>query len=164
MVEPYKPPINLPDGHMRMVGIIAAQWEWIEIVLERAVAEVMTLKHAQVGLLTVNLSFRAKCDLILVYARPLETEDNDSWKKFTKVIESLKAAYTLRNAYVHAKWKINERTGKLGRTSVRTMGGRLALVDEETKIEDMERDAKAIWDAAEHLGALLTSFGLLQQS
>jgi len=160
----YEPPIALPDEHMRMVGVISAQWEWIEIVMEKVVAEVMTLKHAQVGLLTTNLSFRVKCDLIKIYARPLEETDPASWRRFTKAIESLTKAHTARNTYIHAKWKISEATGKIGRSSVRTASGKLALIDEEVKIEDMEAAAKLIWDAALEFGELVQSFGILRPS
>jgi hypothetical protein len=89
----YQSPIPLPDEHMRLLGIIAAHWEWIELILERAIAEVMEHKWSRVRLLTVDIGFRSKCDLLKVYARPFETEEPASWQEFNKIIKGLEEAY-----------------------------------------------------------------------
>lgn len=74
---------------MRLLGIISAHWEWLEMVLERAIAEIMEQKYSRVALLTGNIGFYAKCDLILVYARVFEKENPDTWKVFTLTVKSL---------------------------------------------------------------------------
>ncbi len=160
----YKSPIPLPDEHMRLVGIIAAHWEFIELILERVVAEVMEHEFSRVSLLTANIGFRSKCDLLMVYARPLETAEPTEWKAITQAVEALKKAYTARNTYVHAQWKIDQTTGAIGRTSARTAGGKLAIVDEETPVENLQKAAQQIWDAGENLMTVVQRYGILHAS
>ena len=72
----YRSPFPfLADEHMRLVGIIAFHWEALDVAMQRAIAEVMEHSLDRVGLLTDNLSFRAKQDLLMSYARHFQTED-----------------------------------------------------------------------------------------
>jgi hypothetical protein len=153
----YKSPMDdLPDEHMRMVGIISAHWEWIELILERAIAEIMEHPFPRVALLTNSISFYTKCDLILVYARVYEESHPDIWKQFTAAIIGLKTAYRGRNEFVHGTWKKDSATKVWGKAEVRTKGGKLTISDEEIPIKRMEKVAQDIWDAG-------TNFTLLCQ-
>ena len=94
----YQSPIAaLPDEHMRMVGIISTHWEWVELILERAVAKVMEHDPNRVAALTTNIGFHQKCDLILAHARVFQQNDPPKWRVFTDCIESLRNAYAARN-------------------------------------------------------------------
>jgi hypothetical protein len=44
----YQSRFPLSDEHMRLVGIIAAHWEHVDLILQRAVAEVMSLEWKDV--------------------------------------------------------------------------------------------------------------------
>jgi hypothetical protein len=99
----YKSPSKFPDEHMRLVGLIAAHWEWVEFTLERTVAEVMEHEYDRVGLLTENITFHALCDILMIYTRPAEKSRPDIWKECTAMLNELKHAYSLRNKYVHGK-------------------------------------------------------------
>jgi hypothetical protein len=93
----YQSPIgDTPDEHMGLVGIIALHWEWVEFQLERAIADTMGHELSHIALLTNNISFGNKCDLILTYARVFEEAEPEIWKRFTKSIERLRKAYTGR--------------------------------------------------------------------
>jgi hypothetical protein len=160
-MDRYKSPIaDLPDDHMRMVGIISTHWEWIEVMMERAVAEVMQHQPARVQILTANINFHTKCDIILAYARHFQKEDPEQWKKFTTTIEGLKNAYSERNKYVHAKWKMVG--SQINLTQVRTSGGKFSLIDEPCPIEDLNKVAHQIVEAGEAFVTLVQPFGLLQ--
>jgi hypothetical protein len=37
----YECPFPVPDEHLRMIGVIAAQWEWLERVIEETLANIM---------------------------------------------------------------------------------------------------------------------------
>jgi hypothetical protein len=163
-MEKYQSPIPLPDEHMRMVGIIAAHWEWIELILERSIAEIMEQQHHTVGLLTANISFGSKCDLILVYARVFEKDQPQVWKEFTTAIEALGGAYMKRNTYVHAKWKRDRSTLEWGITTVRTRGGKLTASDNPVSVNELVDAAQSIFDAGERFTALVQRFGILVQS
>ena len=164
-MDKYVSPYPLPDEHMRMVGIIAAHWEHLELMLERAVAETSDHAFPRVAMLTANLGFRSKCDILMAHARVFQTGNEVIWKDFTSILEEIKNAYTARNTYVHAKWKSKD-PNKLGhsihRVSGRTTGGRFTVVDESVPIEDMYRAAHQIHTAAERFVGFCQTFGLLQ--
>ena len=158
----YKSPMDgLPDEHMRLVGIISAHWEYVELLLERAIAEVMGRKYSDIALLTGNIGFYQKCDLILVYARVFEEPEPETWKRFTGAIKELKDAYPDRNQYVHAKWKRDITTRAWGKSSIRTKGGKLTISDVSVQCEDLEKAAARIWNAAEAFLALCQEHGVL---
>jgi hypothetical protein len=159
----YKSPMELPDDHMRLVGIISAHWEWVELILERAIAEIMEHKFSRVALLTNEISFSSKCDLVLVYARVYEDADPETWKLFTLAIKGLRDAYSLRNAFVHAQWKRDATSKVWGKAVVRTKGGKLTISDEPVPIEDLEAAATAIWDAGNGFTVLCQMHGVLLQ-
>jgi hypothetical protein len=162
MKERYKSPMDgLPDEHMRMVGVISAHWEYLEILLERAIADIMGRNFYEVQLLTENISFTNKCDLVLIYARPFEKAEPDEWKKFTSAIADLKAAHGARNEYVHAHWKQDQKTNVWGKAGVRTKGGKLVVSDSAVDIEDMSKAAQQIWDAAVSFLALCQRHNVL---
>ena len=72
-MDKYQSPSGvLPNEHMRLVGIISAHWEWLEVLMERAIAEIMEHQYTRVALLTVNIGFKSKCDLLMTYARPFQ--------------------------------------------------------------------------------------------
>ena len=39
----YESPMPLSDDHMRLIGIIAAHWEAVDVTLQRAISEIMEL-------------------------------------------------------------------------------------------------------------------------
>jgi hypothetical protein len=160
----YKSPMGLPDEHMRLVGIIAAHMEWIELVLERAIAEIMEHKFPRIALLSNLVSFSDKCDLILAYARVFEEPNPETWKLFTKSIESLRAAYSKRNEFVHAQWKRDITTQQWGKAVLRTKGGRFTITDLPVEITALEQAAQSIWDAGENFVALCRAHGVLLPS
>lgn len=75
---------------MRLVGTIAAHWEHLDLILQRAVAEIMSLPWNRVRLLTENLSVIAKLDLLTAHAR--QALPKEELKRFNKVIGLVQAA------------------------------------------------------------------------
>ena len=74
-MDRYHSPFPLPDEHMRMLGIIATQWEWVEQLLGNAIAEIMEHKPDRVAILTANVGFHQKCDILKAYARTFQEDD-----------------------------------------------------------------------------------------
>ena len=157
----YRSPFNLPDQHMRLVGIIAAHWESIDVILQRGIADAMDVPLPDIRLLTENLSVAAKIDLITAKAR--EILPKDQFKDFNKVIGLVQAAYGQRNAFVHAKWSENGAKPKEPwRISVRTKGGRISIVQKPTPVGELVAAATAIFSAGDELTNLFLRHGMLQ--
>jgi hypothetical protein len=158
---PYQSPFKIPDEYMRLVGIIASHWESLDIILQRSVAEVMSMDMNDVRLLTENISVSAKLDLLTAHAR--EALSKDEFNEFNKMIRLVQAAYGQRNAFVHAKWDVKGAPDDLPwRFSVRTKGGRISIVQKPTELTELEEAADAIYRAGEALTTTLQKHGLLQ--
>lgn len=158
----YRSPFSyLPDEHMRLVGIIAFHWETLDLAMQRAIAEVQMSSLEKLGLLIDNLSFRSKQDFLMSYARHLQTEDPPLWREFTQVMESVKKANTMRNTYVHAKWKEGENHDLPKRVVVNVRGGRFNLAEEPTPIADLELAAQSIIEAGEQFTTFFQKFDLM---
>jgi hypothetical protein len=158
----YRSPFSvLPDEHMRLVGIIAAHWEFLDVMLQRTLAEVMEHDHGRIALLTESIPFRAKTELLMAYARPLQEREPQLWDEFTKVHSGLQTAYGLRNRYVHARWKAGALPELPMRVVTRIAGGKFTLADEETSVRELEVAAQTLWEAGEALRTFFQKFDLL---
>ena len=156
----YQSPISLPDEHMRLVGIIAAHWEHLDLILQRAVAEVMNLSPTRVALLTANISVINKCDLLTVYARPLKEINESDWKTFNQIMIDIKSSYAARNRYIHAAWE--GRDGTLYRHEIRTTGGKLAQTDVPVETSELGFAAQQIIETGSRFAVWMQDHGLLQ--
>ena len=155
----YKSPSKFFDEHMRLLGLIATHWEWVEFTLERTVAEAMEHEYDRVGLLTENITFHALCDILMIYTRPAEQLRPDIWKEFTAMLHDLKSAYSLRNRYVHGKWHLKNR--KMRISEVRTKNGKLRATNIPVSARELGTAAAQIWNAGTRLLRFAQNCGLL---
>jgi hypothetical protein len=161
-MDRYESPFAFPDEHMRLLGIIAAHWELNEYLLGVAIAGVMQQDYGAVAVLLANVGFQQKCDLLLAYARHFQTTDPAEWSKFTKTIDALRDAYSTRNRFIHAKWKMVE--GEIRRTEVRTRGGKFTIADDPAPISELNAAAQQIIEAGEAFVKLVEPYGIFQKS
>ena len=49
------PALSDSDEHMRLVGIISAHWEFLDVTIQRALAEVMMHDYGRIAQLTENI-------------------------------------------------------------------------------------------------------------
>lgn len=163
-MDRYECPFPVPEEHLRMVGVIAAQWEWIERTLERAIAGVMEHDYRRVAMFLANISFSDKCDLFLAHGRVFEESQPAEWKEITTAIKGLREARATRNAFVHCTWKQGTEPGASPlRASVRTKGGTLKAEEVPVTTEDMYAAAKEIWNAGRALAALINKYDLITE-
>ena len=162
-MDRYECPFPVPEEHLRMVGVIAAQWEWIERTLERAVAGVMELDYSRVAMFLANISFSDKCDLFLAHGRVFQESHPTEWKEITTAIKGLYEARATRNAFIHCTWKMGPEPGAPVRASVRTKGGTLKVEEIPVTTDDMYAAAKEIWNAGHALAALIKKYDLLTE-
>ncbi len=158
----YKSPFDLPDEHMRLVGIIACHWECLDLTIQRTIAEVMQHKFERVALLTENLSFNSKMDLLTGYVRMLKPLAPTFWDEYTSIQRSVIEAYGTRNSYVHARWKQCTPPETPTRVVVRIKGGKLRIEEVAAPQENLEKAAQSIWDVGQTFTTFFTKFGLLQ--
>ena len=163
MVEKYECPFPVPEEHLRMVGVIAAQWEWIERVLEEAIAGVMEHDHGRVAMFLANISFSDKCDLFLAHARPFQEKAPAEYQEISMVLQNLRQARGKRNAYVHCTWKGGSEPDAPVRASIRTKGGALRVEETPVTTIDMYVAAKEIWDAGHGLAKLVRKYDLIPE-
>jgi hypothetical protein len=162
--EHYECPIGISDEYYRLIGIIAAQWERLSFCLEWAVAEIGMHDPVRVGLLTNNLTYTAKIELLLTYAAPLEQHDKKSWKELFDCIQEIRRVNNLRNNYVHARWIPAETSGSPAeRSVVRTTHGKLDIGNKPTPLSELVIAAKDIYSVGEKFMAIMNSHGLLNR-
>ena len=126
----YASPMKLPDEYMRLVGIIAAHWEFVEqITLTRAIAGMMELDYNQVALLLANVGFQSKVDLLVVHTAPLKDTDKPAWERITSALGGIREAYGMRNTYVHAVWNFEIDPATPHIRVIRTKNGKLRMGD-----------------------------------
>ena len=160
----YESPLSLSDEHMRLIGIIAAHWEAIDITLQQALAEVMELEFDRVALLIRHIGFGDKIDLLRIHARRSFQEEGhmELWKEFNAVIQDIRNANDLRNKYIHSGWP-QEDSGDLPlRASLDTRGGKLTVVYDSTPITELENAADQIYKAGLTFLGFFQKLGLLQ--
>ena len=156
--------MQLSDDHMRLIGIIAAHWEAIDITLQQALAEIMDLEFDRVALLIRHIGFGGKIDLLRIHARRAFQEEGhkELWKEFNATIEEIRDANDLRNKYVHSGWPHEDSGDSPIRASLDTRGGKLTVVYDPTPITELENAADQIYKAGRTFVEFLQKFDLLQ--
>jgi hypothetical protein len=160
--DKYESPISLPDEFFRLLGIIAVHWERLEFVLELSVAEIGSHDPHDVGLLTGNIGFQSKIDLILAYASMLKEEFPNQHREIKVALQAVRDAYALRNTYIHARWIPPAGPHPAKRSVTRTKGGKITVGNMDTSEADLLKAAKVIWDAMEKWIAVMQQYGMLQ--
>ena len=124
----------------------------------------MELEYERVGILIASMGFYSKLDILMIYARPLEQHDKDRWNTFSKALENIRGAYTLRNTHVHAVWNPRELPLDPQVSVLRTKGGKLTASNEPVTESQLAHAAHTIWAAGENFSSLLIKWGVLQSS
>ena len=159
---------------MRLVGIIAAHWEYCDALWDRVVQEILDLKGARIVLLTQAMGLESKIDLVSVQmhkvfaeirndpASPLDAKDLEI--RYKSVCEALRVASRTRSKFVHARWLFNEKTKELERHSTRTTKKHLDVAHDPTPIKELADAAQSIYATAQAIIDFFVPFRLLQSS
>ena len=161
--EKYECPIGISDEYYRLIGIIAAQWERVDFLLEWAVAEIGSHDPVSVGLLSTNLTFTAKIELILTHAEPLRKPAPEKFREISNAIQEIRRVNSLRNMYVHARWMPADNDENIAlRSVVRTTQGKLDIGNKPTPLSELVMAARDINNAGESFMKIMNDFGLLK--
>lgn len=164
MNKRYISPMGLPDEHMRLIGIIAAHWEYVGLVIQKAISEITVHDFDRIRLFTEGMTFESRLDLVVAYARVLETEDKAEFKELNAILEEIRAVGRLRNEYVHAAWNTADGNDPFLRAVVSTRGGRFRIEDVPTTVEELAAVAERIVTAGNRFVAFHHRFGMFQPS
>lgn len=156
----YKSPFNLPDEHMRMVGIIAAHWECFELVLNRAVAFVTDNEYGKIIILSKYMGLHSKLDLILAYGEQIKVEDPDLYKEFKQTIHKIRNVNSMRNTFVHAVWHMEEDELIPSKWDLRLRNGKLNESFDVVPIENLENTAKELYEAGDVFTQMMIKVGM----
>ena len=145
-------PAHLSDPILRNMGLVTASWGVLEAHLE-----FLILKHQDIALntgllLTANLSFRAKADLLLTFAAEKAFADDENSKLKTLVREA-ERLYGKRNMVAHCAWLSTDNQSVAKVMGVRTRG-KLVVSDDEVSVSELQ----LIADNIHALGADLLDF------
>lgn len=162
-MEKYKSPFGLPDEEMRLLGIIAAHFEHLEVFLEMAIAKVARHELSRVAIYTNSLSFTTKLDILTTHVREvfqIMRKDERVWNEYKNHLDRLNKAAANRHKYIHSKWVVDEKTGKLKRHKLRTKGGKIKADMDEVTSEELVTVASEINDCGAALCEFLGRVGL----
>jgi hypothetical protein len=158
----YQSPMGYPDEHMRLLGLIAAHWEMVDFLLERLVAKVMGHDPLSVALLTANMDFNRKLDLVTAHVRDAhESQEGQAiWREYTQLTTRLIKAQGSRNDYVHSRWRTDKPSKQFQRVRLRTKGGKFKAIDVPVTTEQLASAAKEIVDIGDAIIAFFNKIGL----
>ncbi len=145
-------PAHLSDPILRNMGLVTARWGVLEAHLEFLILRFQEIDLNTGLLLTANLSFRAKADLLLTFAAEKGFADDENSKLKTLVREA-ERLYGKRNMVAHSAWFPTDNPLVAKVRGIRTRG-KLVVTDDEISANDLQ----AIADEIHALGADLLDF------
>ncbi len=144
----------LPSAFLECIGTIAVLWSAIEIQMEVALLRIQEINLSTGMVVSSELGFRSKCNLLLTAANEQGGIKSEAEAKALKnILKRIQDAYPKRNNAVHPLWIRTEDPNVATRKGIRAKG-RLRVVDEPVKLEDLATDAREI----AQIGFDLTAF------
>lgn len=149
------PPI--PNDYFLLIGQIAAVWSRAEYILQCTVVSLICELDQSGGMmLTANIGYQSRCDLLRSYWSAAGPEDELIVKEWKAMLNLLKDAYARRNAFVHGLWA-NDEPSLVPRRLVLRPKGRLTLESVVTETSDGEAALQMILMAEAELLRLADS-------
>lgn len=143
----------LSDPILIHMGLVISFWGALEHQMEFLILHNQEISVGRGLLLTTNLSYRSKSDILRTFAN----EDDDLPKEERDILKSVvnraNQLYGIRNMIAHAQWMPTDDPQKARVMSVRTTG-KLRLLDKDVDVEELKCCAKELRD----LGAELIDF------
>lgn len=133
---------HLSDPILRNMGLVTALWGILETHLEFFILTHQEIKLSTGLLLTANLSFRAKADLLKTFAteKAFSGDENNKLKTLVRQAEGL---YGKRNMVAHCAWLPTDDPLVAKVRGVRTRG-KLVVRDDEVSVDDLQAIANDI--------------------
>lgn len=136
-------PQDLPDHFYYNIGQIAAKWSAIEAELEFIILDAYEIKQENGLIISSQLGYRAKTDLIRVLLNWKADHEPPKDKELFDLMAKVDEAYGRRNATVHSIWRGSDDPNIAYRTSIRAKG-KLKYGSDPVTIEELEADVEAL--------------------
>ena len=145
---------------LTQIGLITTLWSGIEAAMEIAILEIQEIKLSTGLVVTSELSFRQRHNLLMTFANePGGIEPETDALALKGILKRIQNAYPKRNAAVHPLWVATDDPLVAKRMSVRAKG-RLRVVSEPVSIKDLAKDAEEIRQIGSDLSAFMERKGL----
>ena len=125
------------------IGLIASSWSALEAQLEFAI-----LRHQEIDLgtgmlLTANLGYRSKVDLLTTFANEGGITPETEAKALLRLLGRANVAYGERNLVVHSVWSATDNP-LIGRIQGVRTKGKLRVLDEPMSVNRLNDIAEEI--------------------
>lgn len=106
------------------VGLFLQQWAVVEAQLNKIVGRLLGLTSLQTFIVTSNMTFREKINIIRTSIRTLPNLDEEDQEKFDKIILKIGNTYYDRNTAAHELFWWDEKTNSVEFNSIKAKGGK----------------------------------------
>ncbi len=136
--------IIISDRHLRAIGLIAVIWSGIEQAMEIAICGLYSIDLNRGLVLTANIGFRSRVDLLRILAKNGAIRDKRDAAICLGLLTRIEKAYVTRNEAVHGGWGPSPDPTKARRMSIRARGSQLRCVSEDVSAEELEASVQKI--------------------
>jgi hypothetical protein len=146
---------------MRIIGEICVYWASMEACTLQAVCECTDIGEYEGMYLGANIPVGIRFDMLHAVANSLKEQPKtkDKGTELIRLLQPVRDAYLLRNKYAHAHIRTNG-PDKDPEIHFSRVTKRLHIEKRPLLLEEMKKDADAIFEACEALIHFLQSHGL----
>ena len=151
-------PYNIPDEYLNAVGLVVATAAQAEHVLQQFIGALLGIDNIQTLALATHMNFPLKDHIIRTLAE-LDAPNIKELDKIDNLLDAMSEALDKRNIIVHNSLAINPDTKEI--LSLRTKArGSLQLQLKPISVDEIEKDAAAIYKASMDIVSFMMSRGL----
>lgn len=153
-----------PSEHMRLIGEICVYWAAMEVWTLQILCESVKIGEYEGIYLGTNIPAGIRFDMLHALANTLKEEDANKEKgvELIRLLHPVREAYLLRNKYAHAHIRTN---GPYQDPVIHfsRVTKRMHLENRPLPLEEIKKDADAIFDACEALMKFLKDHGFAKK-
>lgn len=151
---------EFPSEHMRLIGEICVYWAAMEAWTLQVVCESVKIGEYEGLYLGTNIPVGIRFDMLHALANMLKDDDihKNSGAELIRLLQPVRDAYLLRNKYAHAHIR-SIGPDKDPEIHFSRVTKRMHIENRPLPLEEIMRDADAMFDACEALMAFLQSRG-----
>jgi hypothetical protein len=144
----------ISDEHLSAIGAVVVVWSLVEMAMETAICGLYEISTDRGMVLTANIGFRSRVDLLRILATKGAIANADHARDMVEILSRIEKGYAERNAVAHGWWSGTRHPKIARRMSIRAKGRRLVCSDEKVpigqllatrdRLDDLRRDFSAL--------------------
>ena len=138
---------HLSEPILIHMGLVIAYWGTLEAQIEFFILRNQKIPSSTGLLLTTNLSYRAKADLLMTFAKGDHDLPESEKTALKDIVVEADRLYGKRNRVAHSSWFPTDHPFVARVQGIRTRG-KLVLTDKEIHIDELRQDAVDIRELA----------------